>query len=139
MAGCVMAVWVVAIEYAGADLQPSHPAARRPVLEHAYDLDTGRFAHDHHDSTGGRGSNFAYGEGSELRVGFEHPARGWPAPTCFTRCVACGLAVTAFVTGLVADIVGQVATELTRWAIRFTDLVEDDLWLWETPPDPLDG
>lgn len=127
----MVTVWVVAVEYAGADLRPLHPATRRPVLEHAYDLATGRFAHDHDVHAVGHGSDDAV----SLRVGFEHPARGWPAPARLTRCVACTLAVTSFVTGLIADIVGQVATDLTRWAIRFTDLVEDGLWLWETPPE----
>ena len=39
-----MAVWVVAVEYAGPALELLQPAPRRPILEHAYDLDTGQLA-----------------------------------------------------------------------------------------------
>lgn len=114
-----MAIWVVAVEYDGPDVDREHPAARRPVLEHAYDLATGCLAHDD----------------GHLRVGFPEPTRGWPAPAHLSRCATCAITVADLVTGIIADIVGQVATEFTRWAIDFTRLREDDIWLTEPPPD----
>ena len=116
-----MTVWVAAVEYTGADLEPLHPAPRRPVLEHAYDLETGRLAHS--------------GDG-QLRVGFTRPTRGWPAPAQLTRCAACTIAVARSVTSAVTTIVGRTVADLTRWAMRFAELVDDDMWLWAPPAEP---
>ena len=68
-------------------------------------------------------------------MGFPRPTRGWPVPAKLTRCAACTVAVTALITGLIADIVGRTATDLTRWAMRLTDQLEDCVWLWAPPPD----
>lgn len=115
-----MTTWVVAIEYAGPDLELQCPAPRRPLLEHAFDIDTGELAHG----------------GPPLRVGFVHPARGWPAPTQLARCLACTHAVTAGVAGVVSEIVGRTVTEMNRWATRFADLVDNEVWLWSAPLEP---
>ena len=121
-----MAIWVVAVEYARPDIEPDQPAARPPVLAHAYDLQSGLLAHGD----------------DQLRVGFERPTRGWPMPALLTRCAACSTAVLALVTGAIADAVSQVAAELTRWTVRCTDLRDVNWWrssppdLWSPPPNP---
>ena len=115
-----MAIWVVAVEYAGPDIEPHRPAPRRPLLEHAYDVETGLLAHG----------------GPPVRVGFDHPPRGWPAAPQRVRCLACTRAVATVITGVVMEIVERTVAELTRWATRFIDRVDDDVLLWDSPREP---
>ena len=87
-----MPIYVVAVEYLGADLPPHQGARRRPICEHAYDLTTGNLAHA--DKT--------------TRIGFPQPIRGWPRHPQSRRCPAC----THVVADVIADLVRRALSQL---------------------------
>lgn len=91
-------MYVIAVEYSGPDLEPGHGSGRMPVTEHAYDVVSGRLAH----------------EDQSTRIGFYDPSRGWPSRPCARRCQACTATVNLAVSGVVAS----TLIELANWAER---------------------
>ena len=80
-------VFVVAVEYLGADVDLHTGTARHPVREHAYDLRAGVLAaHDEHPP----------------RVGFPDRQRGWTSTPCAPRCTDCSTEVDLTIAALIA-------------------------------------
>lgn len=87
-----MPIYVVAVEYQGADLPPHRGARRRPLWEHAYDLTTGQLAHG----------------GNATRIGFPEPTRGWPRPPRSPRCPTCTLNIADVISAVVTHAINQL-------------------------------
>ncbi len=82
-----MSSFVVALEYAGVDVDIDQGGARVPLVEHAYNLDTAALA-DH--------------GGHVLRFAFPTPMRGWPSTARYPRCVPCTDAVDTIIAAFIA-------------------------------------
>ncbi len=88
-------VFVVAVEYLGADVETRRGAPRQPLREHAYDARTGEFAaHDGHPP----------------RVGFPDHQRGWASTPCAPRCGECADQVDLLIAAVIA---GHLRTYLS--------------------------
>lgn len=89
-------VFIVAMEYLGADVGQRRGTPRHPLREHAYDLRAGALAaHDGHPP----------------RVAFPDHQRGWTATSCAPRCRGCTTEVDLVVAAVIAD---QLRTFLHR-------------------------
>ncbi len=89
-------VFVVAVEYLGADVPERRDTPRQPVCEHAYDVRAGTLpAH----------------EGNSPRVAFPDRQRGWTSEPCAPRCRACAVEVDLVVAAVIAE---QLRTFLSR-------------------------
>ena len=81
-------VFVVAVEYLGADVDQRRGTPRPPVREHAYDLRAGAMAAHH---------------GHPPRVGFPERQRGWTTVPCAPRCTDCSAEVDLVVADVIAE------------------------------------
>jgi hypothetical protein len=89
-------IFVVAMEYLGADVAWRRGTPRQPLYEHAYDVRAAALtAHDAHPP----------------RVGFPDHQRGWASTPCAPRCRKCTDHVDAVVAAVVA---AQLRTFLSR-------------------------
>jgi hypothetical protein len=81
-------IFVVAMEYLGADVAWRRGTPRQPTCEHAYDLNAGRLAaHDGHPP----------------RVEFPDQQRGWVSEPCAPRCRECNDQVDLVIASMIAD------------------------------------
>ena len=79
-------IFVVAVEYLGADVDRRRGTPRVPVCEHAYEIRSATLAaHDDHPP----------------RYAFPTQRRGWASEPEVVRCQACNSGVTAIVAHLV--------------------------------------
>lgn len=93
-------LFVVAFEYAGSDVPARLGGARRPLLEHAYEIKTGTMpAHLNHPP----------------RIAFPDPRRGWPTTPQVIRCASCTLAVTDLIRDVVVDLLEATRLRLAGW------------------------
>lgn len=79
-------IFVVAMEYRGADVEWHHGAARVPVCEHAFDV---------------RSATLAAHDGHPPRFAFPTQRRGWSSEPEVLRCQACDSGVSAVVAELI--------------------------------------
>ena len=81
-------IFVVAMEYLGADVEPRRGTPRHLVREHAFDVRAGELAaHDAHPP----------------RVGFPDSQRGWASVPCAPRCAECTTEVDIVVAAAIAE------------------------------------
>ena len=81
-------IFIVAVEYCGADVPERRDAPRRPVCEHAFDLRAGALAAH---------------AGQPPRVGFPGQQRGWSTEPQASRCADCSAEVDLVVATVVAE------------------------------------
>lgn len=89
-----MEVFVVAIEYRGAQISATGPHARVGVREHAYEL--------------GSASLVGHPPEHAPRVGFPVPPRAWNGVPEFSRCAICDLAVEQVLRVVIRSIVATL-------------------------------
>jgi hypothetical protein len=95
-----MHAFVVAVEYEGDTVTVCGGAPRRPLCEHAYDLETAQLA--------------GHPPGQCPRVAFPTRQRGWNTGCQIARCPACDIAVNAILRAIVSRALSRINTRSER-------------------------